>query len=158
MIDILVCIVTFIGAECAYNAPTIGTDCFDLDGAIICLVEPEEIPLYASWYDWKLGGINCGGSCDWKASRPVDDSHYGHTAACPHDWLFMTFETPTLADHPSWYCDDRGPAIKLGYRPVWDAQNGTHHIWAWTIDFALDSNLVRPGWVYTVIHDWEFVD
>lgn len=149
MNTLLVCLVTLLGMECAINAPAMG-ECQSFDSALVCYVDVEDIPLYASWYDPTLGGINCDGTCEHKALRPFDVNQYGHTAACPHDWIGQTFS----AVDQSWYCDDRGGAIKLGYRPVWTADQGTHYVWAWTIDFMLPASEPAPWWAYTLISDW----
>jgi hypothetical protein len=157
--NILICLFTILGAACAIDAEPIGECATMEEGRIICSVPPEGIPLYASWYDNELGEehpINCDHDCSWKALRRADPSQYGNSAACSHDWLGKTFVTPTLPNHPVWYCDDRGGAIQLGYRPVWEPETGTTMQWAWTTDFYLSHTLPRPDWVYTLIYNWHF--
>lgn len=147
-----VCISTAIGSACAVGAEPVG-QCHDAGDGIICTAHPYQIPIYASWYDPVLGGINCDNSCDHKALRQFHPAQYGNSAACPHDWIATTFEVMVTGER--WYCDDRGGAIKLGWRPVWTAATGRYFTWAWTVDFMIDSTGDVPWWAYTLL-DWRF--
>lgn len=140
---------------CAEDAqsPT-GSDCMMVsDRAQICLSDAVDVPLYASWYSHELCDekpINCDGNAEWKAGRRADVADYGSAAACPHDWLFRTITTP----YGSYLCDDRGGAIRLGYREIWTPQDGHYMAWAWTVDFFLDPHEELPWWVYLPIGEW----
>lgn len=155
--DQTVCLYTTIGMQCQPGAEQMGS-CWNDHETIICYVSnPTSIPLRASYYSPELcaeSPINCNGDPENKASRPFHPDQYGRTAACPHDWIFKTIVTPDL-EQSHWYCDDRGGAIHLVWRPVFTLSDGTIWTWAWNIDFMLDPAQPLPWWVYTLITNWQ---
>ena len=152
---VLTCLFTALGSECVIDAPPpIYATCLTTtDNMVVCVADVTDVPLYASWYSHELcdiAPINGDGDCSWKAGRKSDTAHYGEAAACPMDWLWLTITTP----YGEYLCDDRGGAIKLGYRDIWTPERGLYQDWAWTIDFFLDPHQELPWWVYLPIQEW----
>lgn len=66
-------------------------------------------PLRISWYDPKLGGINCDHDCTTMASGvKVTPDRYGNTAACVREWMGAWIVMPGIGE---FQCLDTGGAI-----------------------------------------------
>ena len=146
----LVCLITLLGSACSPNAMPTGI-CFELFSKLLCFEEVGNIPLWSSTYDPSEGGINCNDDCLNKATGPVLESQYGHTAACATDWLFLTIVT----EYGEFLCDDRGGAIHLTWRTVYDPILGFYDGWFWVTDFMIHSDEL-PYWAYQPIYEWSF--
>lgn len=102
----------------------------------------EEMPLYATAYNWELGGINCDHDCGVTAigveTRP---ELLGRVAACPSEWIGTVYTTViTLADGSEWWCIDTFGEEKnrkplLFNHPYY----GAH--WVLRVDFAVSDPL-----------------
>ena len=109
----------------------------------------EDLPILASQYDYALcahewGQINCDDDPTHFATGPTSPQWYGRVAACPHDWTFYDYTTHITTPYGTVACVDRGGAISIQQRWVWD---GPDYIYTWVIlvDF-LDDELQPWHW------------
>lgn len=111
-----------------------------LSGALEQLQPPpiENMPLYATAYNWELGGHNCDHDCGVTAigveTRP---ELLGHVAACPIEWLGRVNTTViTLADGSEWWCIDTFGAAD-NRRPLLFDHPYYGLTWLIRVDFAV---------------------
>lgn len=138
------------GIYCYAGADEVG-DCGEKEEVVYCKAyDPETLPLWASWYNPELGGINCGGSCDYLATGRVEDWMYGHAAACPPGWTLLYNTRVIETNMGEFECLDRGPRIVPMWREIY-GPDGFEWRWVIVIDFLFHE---RPSWGYSVIEEW----
>ena len=102
----------------------------------------EQIPIYATAYNWNLGGINCNEDCGEVAiGLRTSDDLLDKTAACPLAWLGRINTTVvTLPDGNEWYCIDTfGDAHNQ--QPVFISHPYHGDLWVIRMDFAVTDPL-----------------
>jgi hypothetical protein len=159
MVTFAVCLLTALGFMCNDNAtlPDYG-DCIWQLTRWVCMAEVDEIPIWASTYDYAIcaeSPINCDSDPTVTANgTPTSPDLYWNTAACPHGWVGKTVVT----DFGSVLCNDRGGAINLTYRRVWvHLTEGGWEVmgmWVWIVDYMMPID-EQPYWAYQA-HSWEF--
>ena len=98
----------------------------------------EQMPIYATAYNWNLGGINCDHDCGEVAiGLPTSDELLDKTAACPLEWLGrITTTVVTLPDGSEWYCIDTFGSVE-NQRPVFISHPYHGDLWVIRMDFAV---------------------
>jgi hypothetical protein len=98
----------------------------------------EQMPIYATAYNWNLGGINCNEDCGEVAiGLATSDDLLNHTAACPLEWLGRINTTAvTLPDGSEWYCIDTFGSAE-NQQPVFISHPYHGDLWVIRIDFAV---------------------
>jgi len=146
------------GVYCFEGADQIG-ECEKAEYGWKCRVEDVySVPLWGSWYNPALGGINCDGEnpddpfegCDTVATGPFEEWMYGAAASCPPGWTRYTYTTVIVTEWGEFSCVDNGPGIRPVWREVYTAE-GFDWMWVIVVDFLMRQ---RPHWGYSVIEEW----
>lgn len=121
----------------------------------------DDMPIYATAYNWQLGGHNCNSDCGFVAiSIPTEDWMLDRVAACPSAWLGTVHTTVvTLADGSRWWCVDAFGA-PVNREPVWLEHHYWGDLWVARIDFAVSDPWVFPynqQLLYGWSREWRFV-
>lgn len=74
-------------------------------------VDPTTLPVLTTWYDPRLGGINCAGDCStFGGGARIRPEHYGASAACLTEWRGATVD---IAGFGRFVCRDSGGAVRV---------------------------------------------
>ncbi len=117
------------------------------DGVYLAAVDisaatPGNKPLKISWYDPRLGGVNCDGDCSTMASGvKVTPDRYGRTAACIPEWT-RARKVIVIPGAGEFECLDTGGAIKEHPDFIW-------------IDLMVTSLPIPFG---TLVDEWYIAD
>lgn len=114
----------------------------------------EQMPLYATAYNWNLAGINCNENCnDVAIGLQTSDDLLDKTAACPLAWLGrITTTVVTLPDGSQWYCIDTFGS-EINQKPVLI----DHPVYGWQWVIRLDFAVTDPSSFYLnqeLIYGW----
>jgi hypothetical protein len=140
-----------MGTYCHVNAQQIGI-CHPVDDHVTyCTVDMEDLPLWTSYYDPALGGINClNDTCEHLGDgTPVKDG-YGRYMACPPGMYGLELE---IEDIGIWQCRDHGGMVVPRYSRVY-TPDGFVTGWHLIADFLLTA---PEWWTYTLC-DFEVVE
>jgi hypothetical protein len=149
-------VIGIFGGYC-YNVPPdydSPGNCLDF----ICVVEAEELPIRASWYDPALynpetgeGKINCQEPCYLLGDGSPVDENYGYAIACPPGWTQQEIYFPGL--NQTRKCKDSGPAIVPTCMEVYTPREGFVFKCFITVDFLEHE---QPPFALMLL-EWEFV-
>lgn len=152
--NICLAIISILGVYCAVDAEPIG-DCLTIEpGLLFCTVDPDELPIRASWYDparCERGElINCDSDPRFVADMTPAEEGYGRFMACPLGWYWQWIDFGWAG---SWQCRDHGGDIHPTWGRVYTAEG---FVWAWfiVVDFMTKD---EPPWAYLLL-DWSFID
>lgn len=149
--NVCLIVVSIIGIFCHQDAQPVGK-CWQhpFIDTHICVIEAEQLPLRASWYDPVLGGVNCMAPCDQLGDGTAVADAYGWVVACPPGWYGRWLDVEYAGRQQ---CRDHGGAVVPTYGRAYTPE-GFVYTWWITVDFLAHE---PPPYAYLLL-DWRMSD